>query len=186
MWLFKPLSAHTAALSPYFAIAPYGLCVALFRYRSIRALYRPISLSLHTGSSYGYCLRQYASAVALLPRRQYAQLARLCARACALARIRRSKPRPPSPTTENALELFDVQHGGGYRGGRRVAPPHRRGKKIPQSILQLKMKRCHKLNRRLKLVMGVTFLYRVFSIVILVKYIKCNLILKINFQFQRQ
>ena len=182
MWLFKPLSAHTAALSPYFAIAPYGLCVALFRYRSIRALCRPISLSLHTGSSYGYCLRQYASAVALLPRRQYAQLARLCARACALARIRRSKPRPPSPTTENALELFDALYGGGYRGGgRRVAPPHRRGKKIPQSILQLKMKRCHKLNRRLKLVMGVTFLYRVFSIVILVKYIKCNLILKINF-----
>ena len=77
--------------------------------------------------------------------------------------------------------LFPLKHHGGEYGGRRVAPPHRRGKKIPQSILQLKMKRCHKLNRRLKLVMGVTFLYRVFSIVILVKYIKCNLILKINF-----
>ena len=176
------------SVSPALAIAPYGLCVARFRYRSIRALCRPISLSLHTGSSYGYCLRQYASAVALLPRRQYAQLARLCARACALARIRRSKLRPPPlhprPRMLSSCSMFCMA--GDIGGGRRVAPPHRRGKKIPQSILQLKMKRRHKLNRRLKLVMGVTFLYRVFAIVILVKYIKCNLILKINFQFQRQ
>ena len=174
MWLFKPLSAHTAALSPYFAIAPYGLCVALFRYRSIRAPATAIACG-NTPPRLRYCLggntRNWRGYVlGLAPLRAYAALSLV----------------PPSPTTENALELFDVLHGGGYRGGRRVAPPHRRGKKIPQSILQLKMKRRHKLNRRLKLVMGVTFLYRFFSIVILVKYIKCNLILKINFQFQRQ
>ena len=32
---------------------------ALFRYRSIRAQARPISLSLNTGSGAPYCLRQY-------------------------------------------------------------------------------------------------------------------------------
>ena len=41
------LSLNTGSLSPYFAIAQYGLFVALFRYRSIRAQARP------------YCLRQY-------------------------------------------------------------------------------------------------------------------------------
>ena len=114
MWLFKPLSTHTSAMSPALAIAPYGLCVARSRYRSIRALCRPISLSLHTGSSYGYCLRQYASAVALLPRRQYAQLARLCARACALARIRRSKLPPPLHTRPRVLpscSMFCLSNG---------------------------------------------------------------------------
>ena len=52
--------------SPCFAFAQYGLLVALFRFRSIRALGRPISLSLNTGSIYGYVLgpgplRAYAS-----------------------------------------------------------------------------------------------------------------------------
>ena len=42
--------------SPYFAFAQYGLLVALFRFRSIRALGRPISLSLNTGSGSGYVL----------------------------------------------------------------------------------------------------------------------------------
>ena len=59
--------------SPYFAFAQYGLLVALFRFRSIRALGRPISLSLNTGSIYGYVLgpgplRAYASAPHPRPR----------------------------------------------------------------------------------------------------------------------
>ncbi len=48
---YRPIGeADTGSLSPYFAIAQYGLFVALFRYRSIRALCRPISLSLNTRS----------------------------------------------------------------------------------------------------------------------------------------
>ena len=59
--------------APYFAFAQYGLLVALFRFRSIRALGRPISLSLNTGSIYGYVLgpgplRAYASAPHPRPR----------------------------------------------------------------------------------------------------------------------
>ena len=174
MWLFKPLSAHTAALSPYFAIAPYGLCVALFRYRSIRAPATAIACG-NTPPRLRYCLggntRNWRGYVlGLAPLRAYAALSLV--------------PLHPRPRMLSSCSMLCMA--GDIGGGRRVAPPHRRGKKIPQSILQLKMKRCHKLNRRLKLVMGVTFLYRVFSIVILVKYIKCNLILKINFQFQRQ
>ena len=174
MWLFKPLSAHTAALSPYFAIAPYGLCVALFRYRSIRAPATAIACG-NTPPRLRYCLggntRNWRGYVlGLAPLRAYAALS--------------FAPLHPRPRVFSSCSMFCMA--GDIGGGRRVAPPHRRGKKIPQFILQLKMKRRHKLNRRLKLVMGVTFLYRVFSIVILVKYIKCNLILKINFQFQRQ
>ena len=169
MWLFKPLSAHTAALSPYFAIAPYGLCVALFRYRSIRAPATAIACG-NTPPRLRYCLggntRNWRGYVlGLAPLRAHAALS--------------FTPLHPRPRMLSSCSMFCMA--GDIGGGRRVAPPHRRGKKIPQSILQLKMKRCHKLNRRLKLVMGVTFLYRVFSIVILVKYIKCNLILKINF-----
>ena len=63
--------------SPCFAFAQYGLLVALFRFRSIRALGRPISLSLNTGSWSPY----FAFA-------QYGLWLRLCARAVALARIR--------------------------------------------------------------------------------------------------
>ena len=66
MWLFKPLSTHTSAMSPALAIAPYGLCVARFRYRSIRALCRPLSLSLHTGSVSPYfAIAPYGLCVAL-------------------------------------------------------------------------------------------------------------------------
>ena len=80
--------------SPYFAFAQYGLLVALFRFRSIRALGRPISLSLNTGSwspyfafaQYGLWLRLCARAVALA--RIRLRWPRLCARAVALARIR--------------------------------------------------------------------------------------------------
>ena len=59
--------------SPCFAFAQYGLLVALFRFRSIWALGRPISLSLNTGSIYGYVLgpgplRAYASAPHPRPR----------------------------------------------------------------------------------------------------------------------
>ena len=72
----------------------YGLLVALFRFRSIRALGRPISLSLNTGSwspyfafaQYGLWLRLCARAVALA--RIRLRWPRLCARAVALARIR--------------------------------------------------------------------------------------------------
>ena len=51
-------------LSPYFAIAQYALFVALFRYRSIRALGRPLACG-NTGSGSGYVLvslRAYAYA----------------------------------------------------------------------------------------------------------------------------
>ena len=73
--------------SPCFAFAQYGLLVALFRFRSIRALGRPISLSLNTGSWSPY----FAFA-------QYGLHLRLCARAGALARIRlRPPPQPPPP-----------------------------------------------------------------------------------------
>ena len=65
----------------------YGLLVALFRFRSIRALGRPISLSLNTGSWSPY----FAFA-------QYGLHLRLCARAGALARIRlRPPPQTPPP-----------------------------------------------------------------------------------------
>ena len=68
----KPFSRECWG-SPYFAFAQYGLLVALFRFRSIRALGRPISLSLNTGSIYGYVLgpgplRAYASAPHPSPR----------------------------------------------------------------------------------------------------------------------
>ena len=72
----KPFSRECWG-SPYFAFAQYGLLVALFRFRSIRALGRPISLSLNTGSWSPY----FAFA-------QYGLWLRLCARAVALARIR--------------------------------------------------------------------------------------------------
>ena len=73
--------------SPCFAFAQYGLLVALFRFRSIRALGRPISLSLNTGSWSPY----FAFA-------QYGLHLRLCARAGALARIRlRPPPQTPPP-----------------------------------------------------------------------------------------
>ena len=73
--------------SPCFAFAQYGLLVALFRFRSIRALGRPISLSLNMGSWSPY----FAFA-------QYGLHLRLCARAGALARIRlRPPPQTPPP-----------------------------------------------------------------------------------------
>ena len=173
MWLFKPLSAHTAALSPYIAIAPYGLCVALYRYRSIRAPATAIACG-NTPPRLRYCLggntRNWRGYVlGLAPLRAYAALSLV--------------PLHPRPRVFSGCSMFCMA---GDIGGAASSPAPSPGEKIPQSILQLKMKRRHKLNRRLKLVMGVTFLYRVFSIVILVKYIKCNLILKINFQFQRQ
>ena len=72
--------------SPY-CLRQYGLLVALFRFRSIRALGRPISLSLNTGSWSPY----FAFA-------QYGLHLRLCARAGALARIRlRPPPQTPPP-----------------------------------------------------------------------------------------
>ena len=117
MWLFKPLSAHTAALSPYFAIAPYGLCVALFRYRSIRAPATAIACG-NTPPRLRYCLggntRNWRGYVlGLAPLRAYAALSLV----------------PPSPTTENALELFDVLYGGGYRGGAASSPAPSPGEK---------------------------------------------------------
>ena len=57
-------------LSPYFAIAQYGFSRALFRYRSIRAQSRPISLSLNTGSFGAYVLtslRAYGASYAIAP-----------------------------------------------------------------------------------------------------------------------
>ena len=51
------LSLNTGSVSPYFAIAQYGLCIALFRYRSIRAL-APAMCSFHcahTPTQPGYC-----------------------------------------------------------------------------------------------------------------------------------
>ena len=60
--------AQYGLLSPYFAIAQYGLWVALFRYRSIRALCRPIACG-NTGSGSGYVLVSLrAYAYAFLPR----------------------------------------------------------------------------------------------------------------------
>ena len=65
--------------SPCFAFAQYGLLVALFRvrsiralvalfrFRSIRALGRPISLSLNTGSIYGYVLGPALARIRLRP-----------------------------------------------------------------------------------------------------------------------
>ena len=66
------LSLNTGSFRAYFAIAQYGLLSRLFRYRSIRALFAPISLSLHTALWLRLCaragaLRAYAYAVALLP-----------------------------------------------------------------------------------------------------------------------
>ena len=67
------LSLNTGSLSPYFAIAQYGLFVALFRYRSIRALCRPISLSLNTGSGAPVLPAAIRALATLLPRMgQYA------------------------------------------------------------------------------------------------------------------
>ena len=87
----RPISLplNTGSKSPYFATAQYGLKIALFRYRSIRALAhlcahfvarirlatppylplsgsiralnRPISLPLNTGSKSPYCLRNTGS-----------------------------------------------------------------------------------------------------------------------------
>ncbi len=117
MWLFKPLSAHTATLSPYFAIAPYGLCVALFRYRSIRAPATAIACG-NTPPRLRYCLggntRNWRGYVlGLAPLRAYAALSLV----------------PPSPTTESVLWLFDVLYGGGYRGGAASSPAPSPGEK---------------------------------------------------------
>ena len=62
--------------SPYFAFAQYGLLVALFRFRSIRAFGRPISLSLNTGSwSPYFAFAQYGLLVALFRFRSIRALA---------------------------------------------------------------------------------------------------------------
>ena len=85
--------------SPCFAFAQYGLLVALFRFRSIRALGRPISLSLNTGSwSPYFAFAQYGLWSPYFAFAQYGLHLRLCARAGAIARIRlRPPPQTPPP-----------------------------------------------------------------------------------------
>ena len=75
------------------------LGVALFRFRSIRALGRPISLSLNTGSwSPYFAFAQYGLWSPYFAFAQYGLHLRLCARAGALARIRlRPPPQTPPP-----------------------------------------------------------------------------------------
>ena len=96
--------------SPY-CLRQYGLLVALFRFRSIRALGRPISLSLNTGSgrpvslslntgswSPYFAFAQYGLWSPYFAFAQYGLHLRLCARAGALARIRlRPPPQTPPP-----------------------------------------------------------------------------------------
>ena len=86
----SPCGLNTGSLSPYFAIAQYGLFVALFRpMGSIRALGRPLACG-NTGSGSGYVLVSLrAYAYAFLP-----GVALRYTPGCILAPVGRPRPQP--------------------------------------------------------------------------------------------